>query len=350
MYSSNSFLYNKAYYNIFTIIAIFIYYICVKVNMDIKDKKILEELLINSRIPISILSKKVGASREVTTYRLKRLQKDLIHGFNTVINLEALGYYRCGVLMQLKGITSTEEKKFMEYLKDHDYVTYLGPIIGRWNMAFDIVIRNEEHLKEIIDEIIKRIKTNLESYIIVRSGLDMATYPTKYVGKTINKTSKKHEGKEYKLDDVDKNILKLMATNSRIEYQELSTKLKLAANTIKYRIKNMEKNNIIKGYSISLDYKKLGYEFYNLQIKVHSINDDKFLAYIKNHPMVLFYYTHLGQENWNMDVGVIVKSSLEFRNFMIELKDGFGELIKIYDMYLITEETKGDITPQGVFK
>jgi len=318
--------------------------------MDVKDKKILEELLINSRIPISILSKKVGISREVATYRLKRLQKNLITGFYTIVNLEALGFHRCGVLIRLKGISSSEERKFMEYLKNHDYITYLGPIIGRWNMAFDIIMRDEEHLKEIMDEITRRIKVNLESYIIVRSGLDMKAYPTKYLGKILNKTPIKHKGQKYQIDHIDKNILKLVATNSRIEYQELSKKLKLAANTIKYRIKNMEKNNIIQGYSISLDYKQLGFELYNLQIKLNSTKDERFLAYIKNHPTVIFYYTHLGQENWDMDVGVIVKSSVEFRNFMIELKDSFGELIKINDMYLIVEETKGDIAPEGVFK
>lgn len=318
--------------------------------MDVKDRKILEELLINSRIPISLLSKKIGVSREVTAYRLKRLQNDLIKGFHTIINLEALGFSRCGVLIRLKGINSEEEKKFMEYLKNHEYVTYLGPVIGKWNMAFDIVIRDEEHLKEIMDEIIKRIKNNLESYILIRSGIDMVTYPTKYVGKIVQRVSKKPIKINYRIDSVDKNILRLLATNSRMEYQKLSKKLKLAANTIKYRIKNMEKNNIIIDYSISVDYRKLGFEFYNLQLKLNQPKEDKFLAYIKNHPIVMFYYTHLGQENWDMDVGVIVKSSGEFRNFMIELKDNFGELIKIHDMYLIPEETKGDIAPEGVFR
>jgi DNA-binding Lrp family transcriptional regulator len=318
--------------------------------MDVKDKKMLEELLINSRMPVSMLSKKVGVSREVAAYRLKRLQKDLITGFYTIINLETLGFSRCGVLMRLKGINSEEEKRFMEYLKNHEYVTYLGPIIGRWNVAFDIVIKDEEHLKEIIDEITKRIKNNLESYIIVRSVIDMASYPTKYVGKISQRTLKKQSGTKYKIDNIDKNILRLLATNSRVEYQELSKKLKLAANTIKYRIKNLEKKNVIQGYSISLDYRKLGYEFYSLQIKLNNTKDEKFLAYIKNHPIVIFYYTHLGQENWDMDVGVIVKSSQEFREFMIELKDSFGELIKINDMYLIVEETKADIAPEGVFK
>ncbi|MGV8141923.1 MAG: Lrp/AsnC family transcriptional regulator [Candidatus Woesearchaeota archaeon] len=321
-----------------------------KVKLDVKDKKILEELLINSRIPFSILSKKVGLSREVTAYRLKKLQKDIITGFFTQINLEALGFYRYGVLMQLKGINSLEEKKFLEYLKNQEYVTYLSPLIGKWNLAFDIIAKTEEHLKEIINRLTQKVKIHLESYVITRSGIDMESYPTKYFGKTHQHPTKKYIKTKYVIDDTDKNILKILATDSRVEYRELSSKLKFAANTIKYRIKNLEKHNIIRGYSISIDYRRLGYEFYNIQLKLHNVLDDKFLSYIKNHPIVMFYYKHLGQENWDMDIGVIVKSSLEFRNFMIELKDNFPEIIKINDMYLIVEETKADIAPEGVFK
>ena len=47
--------------------------------MDKKDQKILTELLINSRIPINHLAKKVGTSREVTTYRLNKLTKNKIN-------------------------------------------------------------------------------------------------------------------------------------------------------------------------------------------------------------------------------------------------------------------------------
>ena len=44
--------------------------------MDKKDKKLLAELMINSRTPINQLAKKVGISREVATYRLNKLIKD----------------------------------------------------------------------------------------------------------------------------------------------------------------------------------------------------------------------------------------------------------------------------------
>jgi len=318
--------------------------------MDVKDKKILEELFINSRIPISILSKKVGVSREVAMYRIKKLQKSVIKEFYTIINYGSLGFRRHGVFMQLKGITSKKEKEFIEYLIKHDHVTYMSPIIGKWNLAFDVIVKDETQLREIILQLTAKIAPHIESYIVTGTGLDMENYPIKYVGKiSQNMRVKKNKPIKYELDDIDKKILKLMAQNSRIEYQELSKKLKLAANTIKYRIKNMEKSGIILGYTIGIDHRTLDYELYNLQLKLNNTESSKFLAYIKNHQKTIYYYKHLGQENWDIDIGVIVKSSKEFREFMIELKNSFGELIKIHDMYLILENVKDDYAPEGVF-
>ena len=56
--------------------------------MDTKNKKILAELLSNSRIPVSKLAKNVGVSREVALYRLNKLIKDKIKTNNipAVIN------------------------------------------------------------------------------------------------------------------------------------------------------------------------------------------------------------------------------------------------------------------------
>ena len=42
--------------------------------LDVKDRKILKELLLNSRIPVARLARKVGISREVAIYRINKLK------------------------------------------------------------------------------------------------------------------------------------------------------------------------------------------------------------------------------------------------------------------------------------
>jgi DNA-binding Lrp family transcriptional regulator len=315
--------------------------------MDAKDKRILKELIVNSRIPISMLAKKVGVGREVALYRINNLKKSVIIGFFTNINYKLLGFKRYGCYLQLKGITSEKEAKFFEYLNDHPFVTYFGPVIGKWNVVFDILSRDEQHLQIIVAEIKSNIKEYLESFVIASTGLEEEIYPTKFVEVIINQRPKKIPDKKINIDDVDNNILKLLATNSRIEYSELSKKLKLSANAIKYRIKNLEKSQAILGYTISVDYTKLDLQCYCIQFKTQGDNQ-RFISYLRSHKRVIMYYKHLGQENWDLDIGILVKDAMELREFMIEVRNSF-ETLKIHDMYLVTHIIKDNIAPEGIF-
>ena len=66
---------------------------------------------------------------------------------------------------------------------------------------------------------------------------------------------------KFKLDDVDHKILDLLIDNSRIPFTDIAKKLLISAGTVHVRVKKMEEFGIIKGASLSLDYKKLGYTF-----------------------------------------------------------------------------------------
>ena len=110
--------------------------------LDVKDKKILKELLVDSRMSISRLAKKVGVSREVALYRINKLKKEMIKEFYTVIDTKALGYTRYTTFIQLKGITIEQEKIFLNELMKDPAVTYMGPVMGKWNVVFDILAKD----------------------------------------------------------------------------------------------------------------------------------------------------------------------------------------------------------------
>ncbi|MBS3151687.1 Lrp/AsnC family transcriptional regulator [Candidatus Woesearchaeota archaeon] len=317
--------------------------------MDKKDIKILTELLMNSRIPINRLAKKVGISREVANYRINKLIKNgTILGFHTTINTESLGYSRFGCFFQLKNISLKREREFLDYLKEHPFVNYLSPIIGKWNLAFDILAKNRDHLYAIIKEITSNIQGYIESYIITSTGAEQETFPTKILN--INKEIQSQKMyKKQKLDQTDSEVLNLLSKNSRIEYKEISEKLKITPNTIRYRIKNLE-NSMIRNYTISIDIRKLGYEWQNIQLKVIGSKEDLLKQFLRQHKKVIYFYRYLGNENWDLDIGVIVKNPLELREFILELREKFGGIIKIYDIYIIIEELKGNYAPEGIFK
>ena len=62
-------------------------------KIDLKDRKILFELDINSRQTLTQIGRKVGLPKTVVAYRIKRLQeRGIIKSFYTVIDVYKLGF------------------------------------------------------------------------------------------------------------------------------------------------------------------------------------------------------------------------------------------------------------------
>ena len=66
---------------------------------------------------------------------------------------------------------------------------------------------------------------------------------------------------KFKLDDIDHQILDILIDNTRVPFTDISKRLLISAGTVHVRVKKMEDAGIIKGYSLNLDYEKLGYSF-----------------------------------------------------------------------------------------
>ena len=64
-----------------------------------------------------------------------------------------------------------------------------------------------------------------------------------------------------KLDDIDKQILDMLIDNTRVPFTDIAKKLLVSAGTVHVRVKKMEDSGIIRGSSLTLDYKKLGFSF-----------------------------------------------------------------------------------------
>jgi len=59
------------------------------------------------------------------------------------------------------------------------------------------------------------------------------------------------------LDKTDKRIVAALVENSKVMSKELSRKLRIHPNTLLQRLKKLEKEGVIKGYTAVVDYKKV---------------------------------------------------------------------------------------------
>jgi DNA-binding Lrp family transcriptional regulator len=68
------------------------------------------------------------------------------------------------------------------------------------------------------------------------------------------------EAKVMELNETDKKILKNLLEDARFSSRQIAKNVGVSVGTVLSRIKKMEDEGLIKGYSVILDHEKLGYE------------------------------------------------------------------------------------------
>lgn len=322
------------------------------IKLDLHDRKILEILLNNSREQISSIGKKIRLRRENVNYKINRLIKaGLIKEFNTVLNEKKLGLTHYVVFLELANLQEGTEKEILEYLKGSRFMSWIGTTAGKWSLVFDIILLEGIELDKILNELLTQFNKYIDEYVILRLQ-EGGYFGSKFLGLIEKKKTDNSLSKKIKLDDKDMQILSLLNRDSRTNLVGISGQVGLTPNGISNRIKNLEKQGVILNYSISLEWKELGYEWYGIQLKLIKFGEDvdkKLLDFFVKHKKIAFYYKYLGGV-WDYDIGLIAKNSIELRDFINEFRKQFSDVAKISDIFLTLDEATGYKLPKGVFE
>lgn len=124
---------------------------------------------------------------------------------------------------------------------------------------------------------------------------------------------------EIKLDDSDREILRLLMQNARLSLKEIAEKVYLTSPTVSARIHRMEKAGIIQGYQPQINYSALGYTikaFINLE--VDPADKKEFYPFIKSIPNVIECSCVTG--DYSMLIEVVYRYSEELDHLINELQ------------------------------
>ena len=254
------------------------------------------------------------------------------------------------LFVELINLKKDTEIKILEYLKNNNYVSWIGINAGKWSLIFDIIIKEKVDLDSIINDFLNKFSRFVGDYIILNSK-DVEYFPEKMLELNTERSPHK-KAERLKTDKMDVKILSILNDNAWSNYVEIAKKVGLTANAINNRVKSLEKKDIILGYTLSLDWKKLGWELYGLQIKIIKFDNEvneKLVSYFRKNKRVIFYYKYSGGV-WDYDLGVIVQNSEELREYINEFRTSFSEFIKISDISIILREVTGYKLPKGVFE
>jgi Lrp/AsnC family transcriptional regulator for asnA, asnC and gidA len=61
------------------------------------------------------------------------------------------------------------------------------------------------------------------------------------------------------LDALDRQILNLLQKDARLPFAKIATETNVSEATVRYRVKNLERNKVIKSYTALIDLEKVGF-------------------------------------------------------------------------------------------
>jgi Lrp/AsnC family transcriptional regulator for asnA, asnC and gidA len=124
-----------------------------------------------------------------------------------------------------------------------------------------------------------------------------------------------------KLDEIDHQILDMLIDNTRIPFTDIAKKLLISAGTVHVRVKKMEEAGIIRGSSLTLDYKKLGYSFIAyVGIFLNNTSQTKFiLERINEIPYVTV--AHITTGKFNIFCKIRARSTEHAKEVIFKLDD-----------------------------
>jgi len=124
-----------------------------------------------------------------------------------------------------------------------------------------------------------------------------------------------------RLDEIDHQILDMLIDNTRIPFTDIAKKLLISAGTVHVRVKKMEEGGIIRGSSLTLDYKKLGYSFIAyVGVFLQNTSTTKFvLERINEIPFVTV--AHITTGKFNIFCKIRAKDTTHAKDIIFKLDD-----------------------------
>lgn len=124
------------------------------------------------------------------------------------------------------------------------------------------------------------------------------------------------------MDKIDQKILQMLQQNARVPLKEIAKEVFLSSPAVSARIERLTAQGLIKGYHMTIDRSKLGYDVTAfVSLEMAPSQKAKFYPFIRNCPNVLECACITGQ--YSQLIKVAFRSTMELETFLGSLQQ-FG--------------------------
>ncbi len=310
-------------------------------EIDIKDKRILTELSLNARAPVSTVAKAVGLSKQVVKYRLETLEhKGIIEGYYAILNIAKLGFAYHRIYLTFRNVNPETESAIIDFCKEHKKIGWIAQLDGDLDAGIVVFARDTVEFSGVYDELLSKFGEHFdEKQLSVSTQIHHLKH--RYLLNSKDTTDLVMGGNvvEPDIDDTDYKILGVLTKSARKSLLELGQELKLNPKVVGYRIKKMQSNGVILGFNLKLNHRLLGYSHHKINLRLTTVSKEDLMAimqYLREMPNTIYITRAFGP--YELEFEVMVKSSEELHTIMRELRFRFSNTIKNYTSFMVYYE------------
>ncbi len=262
-------------------------------------------------------------------------KKKIIKGYNAVIDSSKLGYFSYRCFFNLIDISSKRFLVLIEFLKKEKNTWWIAKLDGKWNFNFAIWVKSNQEFQQFYKRFAQEFGKNVKEKLICPLTFYKQFSRTYLLDNKITKKTKTIIGeKKEKFDNRDLTILRILSENARTHLIEIAQKLNMDNMAIYHRIKNLERENIIVGYGIDINFNMLKKEFYSVKINLKSSSQiNKIEKHIKTIPELTAIIEAIG--SYDIEFDIEVDNSERYFKIIEKIEDTFDSIREIFYLRII---------------
>ncbi len=152
---------------------------------------------------------------------------------------------------------------------------------------------------------------------------------------------------DYKIDAIDKRIIQLLQQDGKMKIKEVAHALKMTTTPIFDRIKRLEKEGFIEGYSTIVNKEKLGFNlvaFCTVSLESHHKEYlNQFVKDVENIPEVAECYHIAGMFDYLLKI--YVKDMVDYQNFITQKLASLPNIGRVQSSFVMTEVKNNHVLP-----
>jgi len=320
-------------------------------KMNAKDRKILYELDRDARQSYAEMGRKVRLSKEVVRYRIDRMQENgPIVRFYTLTNYFKLGIVKYKLYLRLRNVDSGKIEEIGEYFKNNGKTEWVVTCTGRWDMIVGFLVRNINEFDEEVQNMMNRFSGHIQEKAMTTT-LYLAHHRREYlsdspVGERKRVVYHTSADRQEVIDETDREILIIITNNARMPVHEIASIAGTTPRIVQYRMRRMEKDDVILAYKAHLDPKRMGNIFCKAIICLASSDRERlgeFVNYCSSLPQAVWPQRVIGA--WDFEIDFELESYDRFQEIMFGIKEKFSDIFQSYEFAIVTKEFKLDFFP-----